>query len=192
MAAPSATETSQATDGRLETYQQVLLALLGVFGCLVLWGGVTQVVADLRLHLVGLETTGVVIEHEAESSTIAAVPSRGSRSAADSLAQQSTVSRGPRSTIVFRPVVGIETPDGTASIRGTLLGGIERIAPIGARVPVLYPAGRPAEGRLRSEVRLSWVHLLSAVVGLGLVAAPLAVLLLTGTWRLPNRRSSIQ
>jgi len=65
--------------------------------------------------------------------------------------------------------------------------GRERVAPIGTKVPVLYPARRPAEGQLKSDVKLSWVHLLTAVVGFGLAAAPLAILLLTGTWRLPDR-----
>jgi hypothetical protein len=83
--------------------------------------------------------------------------------------------------------VAIDTPDGKARIRGTLLRGLEQIAPIGARVPVLYLAGRPADGQIKSEVKLSWVHLLTAIIGLGLVAAPLAVLVLTGTWRRPDR-----
>jgi len=182
-----ATDSSRATGGKLERYQQVLLVLLGLFGCLVMWGGMTQLVDDLRLRFFGLETTGVVIEHEAESSTMAATPSRGPQSAANSPAAQSTVSRGAGSTIVFRPIVAIDTPEGTARIRGALLGGSERIAPIGARVAVSYLAGRAAEGRIRSELGLSWVYLLTAAVGFGLVAAPLAILLLTGTWTLPDR-----
>jgi hypothetical protein len=170
MTDPLATETAAATDGRLEPYQQVLLVLLGLFGCLVMWGGLTQVADNLRLRRFGLETTGVVVEHEAESTTVAA-----------------TTSRGSQSTIVFRPIVAISTPDGTARIRGTLSGGLDRVAPIGARVPVLYPAGRPADGRISSEVALSWVYALTAIVGLGLAAGPLAILLLTGTWRLRGR-----
>lgn len=123
---PGATHTSEARDGKLERYQQVLLVLLGLFGCLVVWGGMTQFVDALRLRFVGLETMGVV-------------------------------SRGPRTHRAHR-----------------------------CQGPGVVP-GRPAEGRLRSEVGLSWVHLLTVTVGFGLVAAPPAVLLLTGTWRLPGR-----
>ena len=187
MADSGAADTPAESYQRLERYQQVLLALVGLFGCLVMWGGVTQFVDDLRLRFFGLETMGVVVEHQAESSTIPATPSRGSRSPGGSVAAQSTVPRGPSSTTVFRPIVAIDTPDGKARIRGTLLGGLEQIAPIGARVPVLYLAGRPADGQIRREVKLSWVHLLTAIIGFGLVAAPLAVLVLTGTWRLPDR-----
>lgn len=170
MTDPRTTETAAATDNRLEGYQQVLLVLLGLFGCLVMWGGLSQVADNLRLRQFGLETTGVVVGHEAESTTVAA-----------------TASHGARSATVFRPIVAIATPDGTARIRGTVLGGLDRIAPIGARVAVLYPAGRPADGRISTEVTLSWVYLLTAVVGMALAAGPLAVLLLTGTWRLRVR-----
>jgi hypothetical protein len=170
MTDPRATETGAATDSRLEGYQQVALVLLGLFGCLVTWGGMSRVAENLWLRQFGLETTGVVIEHEAESTTIAGTSSRGSRS-----------------TTVFRPIVAIATPDGTARIRGTLSGGLDRIAPIGARVRVLYPAGRPADGRISSEMTLSWIYLLTAILGLGMAAAPLAILLLTGTWRLSGR-----
>jgi len=182
-----ASDTSQARDGKLERYQEVLLVLLGLFGCLVTWGGMTQFVDDLWLRFAGLETIGVVIEHEAESSTIAPTPSRVSRSAAGGLGAEQTVSRALGSTIVFRPIVAIDTPDGHARIRGALLVGRDRVAPIGTKVPVLYPARRPADGRLKSDVKLSWVYLLTAVVGFGLAAGPLAILLLTGTWRLPDR-----
>jgi hypothetical protein len=187
MADSGAADTSADSHNELERYQQILLVSVGLFGCLVMWGGVTQLVDDLRLRFFGLETMGVVVERQAESSTIPATPSRGSRSAAGSFAAQSTVSRGPSSTTVFRPIVAIDTPDGKARIRGTLLEGLEQIAPIGARVPVLYLAGRPADGQIKSEVKLSWVHLLTAIIGFGLVAAPLAVLVLTGTWRRPDR-----
>ena len=183
----AAADTSAGSHDKLERYQQVLLVLVGLFGCLVMWGGVTQFVDDLRLRFFGLETMGVVIEHQAESSTIPATPSRGSRSAVSNFAAQSTVSRGPSSTTVFRPIVAIDTPHGKARIRGTLLVGVQQIAPIGTRVPVLYLAGRPADGQIQSEVKLSWVRLLTAIIGFGLVAAPLAVLVLTGTWRLPDR-----
>jgi hypothetical protein len=187
MADSGAADTSAESYQRLERYQQVLLVSVGLFGCLVMWGGVTQFLDDLRLRFFGLETMGVVVEHQAESSTIPATPPRGSRSPGSSFAAQSTVPLGPGSTTVFRPIVAIDTPDGKARIRGTLLGGLEQIAPIGARVPVLYLAGRPADGQIQREVKLSWVHLLTAIIGFGLVAAPLAVLVLTGTWRLPDR-----
>ena len=170
MTEPGATDAAKAEGNKLEGYQQVFLGLLGLFGCLVVWGAMTQVVESVRLSRFGLETRGVVVEHEASSSTTA-----------------KTVSHGPRSTIVFRPIVAIETPDGKARIRGLTWEGLERVPPIGARVPVLYLPGSPEDGLLKSDVRLSWIYLLTAIVGLAMAGAPVGVFFATRTWKLPAR-----
>ncbi len=170
MADQDAPADTTGDSSRLNGVQQFFLLAFGLFGCLVVWGATTEFVDDVRLRLFGRETVGVVVEHEWSSST--------------------TMTRGlsgPGSTITFSPIVAIDTPDGKAKIRGKVFRALTDVAPIGTKVGVLYLVGRPADGAIKSEVDLAWISILTGLLGFAMVAAVVAVMVATGTWKLPRR-----
>jgi hypothetical protein len=161
----------KSDDGRLSALQQFFLVLPILFGCLVLWGSTVELVEDARLLIFGRETVGIVTEHLAEGGTTLA-----------------RTSRGPASTTRFRAIVSIETKDGPARIRARVLYGPSSVAPLGSRVAVLYPSGRPEDGQIKGESKSFWLHILTGVLGVALIGAPILVLINTGTWNLSGRR----
>lgn len=170
---------------RLTSGAQAVLLLLALFGALVLWGSGVALQQDVSLLLLGRETVGVVTAHEAETTTTPATPRTDS-----SGRRADTASRGQRTDTVYRAIVAIDTEDGEARIRATILRGASEVLPIGTRVAVLYPAGRPGDGQIKAEAGSFWLHLLTAAIGLALVAGPLLVFLATGTWKLPGQRTA--